>query len=207
MQQDSKRRSRDGEEYYDEEVDGRFGVVDWLRVGFGVVLASQIVAKCVFGHWWSLSDVTPFGGGRHEATIKPLPAPYWGLHGYSLPHVFSLEELARFSGEKYVDGEGEKLAPIVLSINGTVFDVTSSPRFYGPWGPYRKFTGTDCSNNFQFGMFDYHHAYNTPCHWNITDFTEDQLAKVRGWYEFFTTKYPIVGTIQFPPAENAADQR
>lgn len=34
---------------------------------------------------------------------------------------------------------------ILLALNRTVYDVTGSPRFYGPGGPYHHFTGRDAS--------------------------------------------------------------
>lgn len=48
------------------------------------------------------------------------------------------EELKAFTGE-----DAEK--PIYLGINGTIFDVSASPAFYGPGGHYNHFVGKDAT--------------------------------------------------------------
>ncbi|QEU62025.1 hypothetical protein KDRO_E09110 [Kluyveromyces lactis] len=169
----------------EDEVDGHFRWLDAIRVLFGVLLASQLTVKCVSGCWWfpTFDWWSPVG-------TPGIGSGYWSTHNYTIPYNFTLQELSRFSGDNSKSNE----QPILLAINRTVFDVSSSPRFYGTWGAYKKFTGTDCSNNFQFGIFDYH-AYSTPCHWDVSGFDESQMAKLAEWYRFFESKYPSVGMV------------
>lgn len=63
---------------------------------------------------------------------------------------------------------------ILIAINRTVYDVSSSPKFYGPGGPYHHFTGRDASR-----------AWVTEC-WD----DEDQLTwRMDGLEEMFMPKY------------------
>ncbi|CDO92227.1 unnamed protein product [Kluyveromyces dobzhanskii CBS 2104] len=174
-----------------DDVEGSFGLLDLLRVLLGVFLASEVVVKCVSGSWWVPAPLSNSGANSPDVSSRESGySEYWAKHNLALPHDFTIVELSRFSGDysKKLD------RPILLAVNRTVFDVSSSPGFYGEWGAYKKFTGKDCSNNFQFGMFD-HAAYSTPCHHDISDFDEAQLAKVREWYQFFASKYPSVGRL------------
>ena len=64
--------------------------------------------------------------------------------------------------------------PIYLAINGTIFDVSASPAFYGPGGHYHHFVGRDASR-----------AWITEC-WD----SEDQLTwKMDGVEQMFMPKY------------------
>lgn len=77
------------------------------------------------------------------------------------------EELKQYDGT-----DPEK--PIYLAIDGTIFDVSASPIFYGPGGHYHHFTGKDASR-----------AWVTEC-WD----SEDQLTwRMDGIEEMFIPKY------------------
>ena len=43
--------------------------------------------------------------------------------------------------------------PIYLAINGTIYDVSASPSFYGPGGGYHFFAGNDGTRAFVTGCF------------------------------------------------------
>ncbi|KAI9889913.1 MAG: hypothetical protein M1814_004636 [Vezdaea aestivalis] len=51
------------------------------------------------------------------------------------------------------DGSNPSL-PIYLAINGTIFDVSSSPSHYGPGGSYNFFAGHDATRAYVTGCFD-----------------------------------------------------
>ncbi len=44
--------------------------------------------------------------------------------------------------------------PILLAINGTIFDVSASPHTYGPDGNYHGFTGRNAGRAFVTGCFE-----------------------------------------------------
>lgn len=67
-------------------------------------------------------------------------APLFGAAAAETTGLLSLteEELKEFDGS-----DPEK--PIYLGINGTIFDVSASPAFYGPGGHYNHFVGKDAT--------------------------------------------------------------
>ncbi|PPJ52328.1 hypothetical protein CBER1_10228 [Cercospora berteroae] len=76
-------------------------------------------------------------------------------------------ELKAYTGE-------DKSKPIYLAINGTIFDVSSSPAFYGPGGHYNHFTGKDATR-----------AWVTEC-WD----TDDQFTwRLEDVHLMFMPKY------------------
>ena len=44
--------------------------------------------------------------------------------------------------------------PILLAVNGTIYDVSASPHHYGPGGGYSFFSGRDATRAFVTGCFD-----------------------------------------------------
>lgn len=44
--------------------------------------------------------------------------------------------------------------PILLAVNGKIYDVSASPHFYGPGGSYHFFAGRDATRSFVTGCFD-----------------------------------------------------
>ena len=64
--------------------------------------------------------------------------------------------------------------PIYLAIDGTIYDVSASPKFYGPGGHYHHFTGRDATR-----------AWVTEC-WD----SDDQLTwRMDGVEKMFTPRY------------------
>jgi len=76
------------------------------------------------------------GPSKTERASKPL----FGVSAQSTTDPLKLteEELKAFDGT-----DTEK--PIYLGINGIIFDVSSSPAFYGPGGHYHHFVGKDAT--------------------------------------------------------------
>ena len=44
--------------------------------------------------------------------------------------------------------------PILLAVNGTIYDVSAAPHYYGPGGMYGFFSGRDATRAFVTGCFD-----------------------------------------------------
>ncbi|KAF1824846.1 uncharacterized protein K489DRAFT_377371 [Dissoconium aciculare CBS 342.82] len=66
-------------------------------------------------------------------------APLFGAAAAEIPSkTFTEAELRAFDGS-------EPETPIYLAINGTVYDVSISPSFYGPGGHYHHFVGRDAT--------------------------------------------------------------
>lgn len=77
--------------------------------------------------------------------------------------------------------------PLYLAINGTIYDVSSNRRTYGPGGSYRFFAGADAAR-----------SYVTGC------FAEDRTPDMRGVEDMYLPlDDPAVDSL-YPPAELAA---
>jgi hypothetical protein len=73
----------------------------------------------------------------------------------------TLDELSLYDGT-------DPDRPILLAINGTIYDVSQGRRMYGPGGSYSYFAATDAARGFVTGCF-----------------AEDQTADLRGYEETF----------------------
>lgn len=102
-----------------------------------------------------------------EATCTPLPLPTNPHHKLTTfptqrgPIYLTPEELAGYDGS-----DPDK--PIYLAINGSIYDVSSNARTYGPGGSYRFFSGCDAARGFVTGCF-----------------AEDRTPDMRGVEEMF----------------------
>lgn len=153
---------------------------DILRIVLGVVLFSQICYKIITGGWWVPHMVL-------NSTSHLSPNGYWS--DFVLPHKFTTQELSEYSGD---NTQGK---PVLLAIKGKVFDVTKSNNFYGSWGPYKKFTGKDCSVLFGIDTWDLNKFANLPCSSDITSLTPYELERIHTWVKFYEKRYPYVGYI------------
>jgi predicted heme/steroid binding protein len=75
-----------------------------------------------------------------ESTFnRPAGKPFFGAAASDLPTKTLTEaELRAFDGS-------DPDTPIYLAINGTIYDVSISPSFYGPGGHYHHFVGRDAT--------------------------------------------------------------
>ncbi|RYP80807.1 hypothetical protein DL769_002277 [Monosporascus sp. CRB-8-3] len=146
-----KNRTRAPRERVEDE-DGYSPWLDVLRV-----LTFLVVASCGLSYLVSGGESFTWGL-RHPP--KYLSAQWWRTQ-LSGPVYMTLEELAEF------DGRNES-KPLYLAINGTIYDVSSNRRIYGPGGGYQFFAGTDAARSFVTGCF-----------------AEDRTADMRGVEEMF----------------------
>ncbi|CAN0412516.1 membrane-associated progesterone receptor component 2-like [Lampetra fluviatilis] len=107
---------------------------------------------------------------------------------------FTLQQLRQF--------DGEREAPILVAVNGKVFDVSRGRRFYGKDGPYGVFAGRDASRglaSFRLDRDALRDAYD-----DLSDLTAVQTESVREWEMQFMEKYRYVGRL-LRPGEEPAD--
>ncbi|KAK3343617.1 hypothetical protein B0T25DRAFT_554766 [Lasiosphaeria hispida] len=135
-----------------EEEDAYSPYVDILRV-----ITFLFFASCGLSYLIS-SGETFFWGMKKPPNY--LKADWWKLQLRG-PLYLTPEQLAAYDGT-------DPAKPIYLAINGTIYDVSSNARTYGPGGSYRYFAGVDASR-----------SYVTGC------FAEDRTPDMRGVEEMF----------------------
>ena len=95
--------------------------------------------------------------------------------------IYTVAELKEYDGT-------DPSKPILISIKGIVYDVSSGAKFYGKNGGYSNFAGREAQRNLakmDINTLDTH----------IDDLDENELAVLDGWIEKFQ-KYPKVGKLQ-----------
>jgi membrane-associated progesterone receptor component len=87
--------------------------------------------------------------------------------------------------------------PILLAVNGKIFNVTKGRRFYGPGGPYEALAGHDASRAFALFQTDsVKEEYD-----DISDLTATEMQSVKEWEEQLGDKYDFVGKLLKPGEE------
>ncbi|KAI8319380.1 cytochrome b5 [Martensiomyces pterosporus] len=106
--------------------------------------------------------------------------------------VFTPQELALHDGT-------DPGRPLLLAIEGDVYDVTSSWEFYGPGSSYHLFAGRDSSRAFGTNCLsrEDHLTHDT------RGLTESQIAGIKGWHRFFDNhqRYIKVGVVKLEPID------
>ena len=77
-----------------------------------------------------------------------------------------------------------------VAIFGKVYDVRTSPDYYGKGGEYSEFTARDATVMFAKGVDTVKQATE---HWSVIE--ERQLPNLEKWTKFFDEKYPLVGFV------------
>ncbi|RKF58464.1 Membrane steroid-binding protein 2 [Golovinomyces cichoracearum] len=114
--------------------DASFSYLDIFRTFVFLALVSSLVSYFITGealiqsHSWKRSGI-------------------WLRSWLEGPRLFTDDELKAYDGT-------DEHKPILLAINGTVYDVTLGRRFYGPGGSYHFFAGKDASRAFVSNCFD-----------------------------------------------------
>ncbi|KAJ2146389.1 hypothetical protein IW136_000576 [Coemansia sp. RSA 678] len=107
--------------------------------------------------------------------------------------VFTQQELAKY------DGSNAEL-PILLAIEGDVYDVTLGRGFYGPGSTYNLFAGRDASRAFGTNCLSRkdHLTHDT------RGLTEDELAGIKSWHSLFENhqRYVKMGTVELKPIDS-----
>jgi predicted heme/steroid binding protein len=96
------------------------------------------------------------------------------------PIYLTPAELATYDGT-------DETKPVYLAINGTIYDVSSNRRTYGPEGSYRYFAGADAAR-----------SYVTGC------FAEDRTADMRGVEDMYLPLEDVTVDSHWKPEELAA---
>merc|ERR1711879_779311 len=131
--------------------------------------------------WWIISDFLEDRRARRRLKERQELAARMHLE----PREWKLEELKEFDGS-------DENKPILIGVDGEVFNVWRGRHFYGAEGPYNEFAGRDATR-----LLAKH----------IVDEKEDdgkallssELDELEGWKDLFRYKYQHVGTFGDKP--------
>ncbi|PNH01581.1 putative steroid-binding protein 3, partial [Tetrabaena socialis] len=98
------------------------------------------------------------------------------------PRELTAAELALHDGS-------DPALPLLLSIKGTVYDITKGKEYYGPDGIY-PFAGKEVARAFALFSTDL-----AECNDNLEGLSYTEAESLRDWIGKFNSKYPIVGKL------------
>ncbi|KAI2634155.1 cytochrome b5 [Hypomontagnella submonticulosa] len=182
--------------------------VDVLRV-----ISFLVVASCALSYLVSGGETFTW---NMKAPPKYMQLDWWKAQ-FRGPIYLTPSELAQYDGT-------DETKPIYLAINGTIYDVSSNRRTYGPGGSYRFFAGADAARSYITGCFaedrtpdlrgveEMYLPLDDPAvdsHWSAAELAalkrqERKEAKEKAheallhWVRFFenSPKYPKVGYVK-----------
>lgn len=160
------------------------GFVDVVRILGGILLVNSILSYVITGTAnWKMP------GKYVDPAFYSFEIQKQFLHKY--PKTYTISELSAYNGTA-------QSLPILLSVNGTVFDVTAGRDFYGPKGRYHIFAGHDYSRLFVNGCFNRKDQRT----FDLRGMDDDQKVNriMKSWLNFFRKNpyYWEVGNMVFP---------
>ncbi|KAK6466013.1 cytochrome b5-like heme/steroid binding domain-containing protein [Scheffersomyces coipomensis] len=158
-----------------------FGLIDIIRVLGGLLLLNAF-----FSWWFTSSSLWGYEGKWSNLTYINFQ-----LSPFSQYVNLTLDELAIYDGTN-------PNVPIYVAVNGSVFDVSSSPKIYGPKGTYHKLSGKDSARVFVTGCFQKDDEFT----YDLRGLDETEIENdISQWKHFFedSDKYWYVGTVQHEP--------
>ena len=100
--------------------------------------------------------------------------------------TFTIKQLSQYDGT-------DTTLPILLAARGYVYDVSSSPQFYGRGGGYHLFAGRDASRALALSSLD---SSLIPSEFDdLEDLSEESIETLKNWVNKFDTKYKCVGRL------------
>ncbi|KAJ4312956.1 hypothetical protein N0V84_009674 [Fusarium piperis] len=148
-------RIRSSKDIDDDPWDGYSPYLDVLRVITFLLLASCGLSYVISGgqSWvWGMKNMPDYLTTKYYKELITGPPP---------PNYLTLDQLKLYDGT-------DPDRPLLLAINGTIYDVSNGRRMYGPGGSYHFFAATDAARGFITGCFK-----------------EDRTADLRGVEEAF----------------------
>ncbi|KAJ2077907.1 hypothetical protein H4R24_004843 [Coemansia sp. RSA 988] len=153
----------------------------WWRIIIRITLTLLALNICLS----FLITETPFWGHKSKWTN-------WRNYIPRNQRVFTQVELSQYDGTN-----PEK--PILLAIEGDVYDVTLGSGFYGPGASYHLFAGRDASRAFGTNCL----SRNDHLTHDTRGLGESELAGIQGWHRLFDNhqQYVKVGVVKLDPID------
>lgn len=122
-----------------------------------------------------------------QSRDSPSPRPTEPLTSSLLYREYTLDELLPFNGR---DREH-----ILLGVGNNVYDVSSSPQYYGPDGSYAALAGRDASQSLASNRILKFESGHLQTFDTFTKMSSEERSTLNDWIAFFDRKYPQVGTV------------
>ncbi|PIA17790.1 cytochrome b5 [Coemansia reversa NRRL 1564] len=153
----------------------------WWRIVIRIMLTLVALSICLS----FLITETAFWGHKNKWTN-------WRNYIPRKQRVFTQLELLQYDGTNPEQ-------PILLAIEGDVYDVTLGSGFYGPGSSYHLFAGRDASRAFGTNCL----SRNDHLTHDTRGLSEGELAGIRGWHRLFDNhqRYVKVGVVSLDPID------
>ncbi|KAJ2613918.1 hypothetical protein H4S08_001962 [Coemansia sp. RSA 1365] len=160
---------------------GRTDRSAWWRIVIRIMLTLVALSICLS----FLITETAFWGHKNKWTN-------WRNYIPRKQRVFTQLELLQYDGTSPEQ-------PILLAIEGDVYDVTLGSGFYGPGSSYHLFAGRDASRAFGTNCL----SRNDHLTHDMRGLSESELAGIRGWHRLFDNhqQYVKVGVVDLDPID------
>lgn len=96
----------------------------------------------------------------------------------------TLEEMSKCTGE-------DPFRPILVAVNGKIYDMTEARNFYGPGGAYHVYAGREAAR--ALGKMS---LEESECTGEIDDLSEKEKTTLEQWETKFASKYKVVGQVR-----------
>lgn len=118
--------------------DSAFSLLDVARTIVFLILASTALSYFI----------------TRESFVWNLERPSWTRPAVIKSYFSGPQAYTDVSLRAYDGSSPDPTVPILLAINGTIYDVSAGRRHYGPGGSYHFFAGADASRAFVTSCFD-----------------------------------------------------
>lgn len=135
------------------------------------------ISCLAFGSWLLLRDLlNDYWAAKRLAQRKALEEQM-----HLAPRQWHAEDLAPYNGT-------DPQKPILIGVDGEVFNAWRSRDFYGAQGPYGVFAGKDATRYFAKQLVSLEDDDGQPL-------TSEELDNMKSWKEFLRFKYDAAGTL------------
>jgi len=156
------------------------------EIEFTDALVAGILVVLFVGVACMIAPRSRFDGGKGKRCVTK--ATLEELAGDSPNVSLRLDQMRMFNGQDH--------QKILISLQGTIYDVTSAPEFYGKDGGYHVYAGREAGRalgKMTLGQPEHDEDLENP--WK-SDLDEKQEKVLRDWIKLYKRKYPVVGVVQ-----------
>ncbi|KAI3512263.1 hypothetical protein L1887_19578 [Cichorium endivia] len=153
--------------------------------------ASRAIAKLSFEEEDLNCDLTGMGDDELDALDDweiMFKSKYVKVGSIKNPERKSRGDMTEEELKSYDGRDPSK--PILMAINGVIYDVSTERRLYGPGGPYELWTGKDCCRAVAKRSFKEEDLNS-----DLTGLGDHELQSLKNWEDTFRIKYVRVGVI------------